>query len=348
MKIKNFVFLIFLLTANLFGQLKKYSASDIKSDIQFMISTMEDTHINLYAIYPKQDFYKGLKSVEKSINDSMTIVDIWKSTAPLIAKLGDGHTSFRVPRDAYLQYLKDGGKLFPFDVKVDNGKLYTDGLCGKDSSVLSGSEIISINGIDATKIIDLMMVFISGEKLSFRNTSVAYSFKALLCLLFDIKGNFIIKYKSVDDPGIKEAEVEGLSKDEIMRAAMKQAVFESPYKLKLLEDDTVALIDFRSFSNYDIFAKFLDTTFSVIAGNGINNLIIDIRKNGGGNSALGDLLFDYITDTPYCQFIRTDVKTDGEVKTYYNDLRKPADPLNKFHGKVYLLTSNATFSSANE
>ena len=122
----------------------------------------------------------------------------------------------------------------------------------------------------------------------------------------------------------------------------------SAYTFKVLKDKNTGIIDFRSFSNLDKFKIFLDSTFTIIKKENIGNLIIDIRKNGGGNSVLGNELFQYISPVPFEQFGKVIVKiSDTGIKTYdEEELKKLRKNNLRFHGNVYLLISHNTFSSA--
>lgn len=130
----------------------------------------------------------------------------------------------------------------------------------------------------------------------------------------------------------------------------------------------VGLIDFRAFANFERFQNFLKTTFSQIKIQGVQTLIIDLRNNGGGNSALGDALLEYITDQPYRQFSRYEVKVSNQARTWFLSQNgyvpwangqeigsvykaeipwhKPAPNPSRFFERLFVLISNDTFSSA--
>ena len=65
---------------------------------------------------------------------------------------------------------------------------------------------------------------------------------------------------------------------------------------------------------------FLDSTFQVLQNENIENMIIDIRKNGGGNSVLGDEMFQYISPVPFVQFGKTIVKYSDIQKQVYKEM----------------------------
>lgn len=128
--------------------------------------------------------------------------------------------------------------------------------------------------------------------------------------------------------------------------------------------------------DYDRFVVFCDSIFKSINQQHITKLIIDLRENGGGNSALGRYLLDYVTNTPYRMAGNSERKVSAQFKEFINkpenkpiygndydeylkmqigtywqvgndELWKPASHVNKFKGKVCFLIGPYTFSSAN-
>lgn len=61
-------------------------------------------------------------------------------------------------------------------------------------------------------------------------------------------------------------------------------------------------MDLKSFADPNYMEIFADSMFTTLKLNNINNLIIDVRENGGGNSKVGDIILGYISDKPFCQF----------------------------------------------
>ena len=109
--------------------------------------------------------------------------------------------------------------------------------------------------------------------------------------------------------------------------------------------------------------------------NPIRALVIDIRRNGGGDSELNDVLWSYVTTKPFKQFGGTIEKSSAWLKGRYGptkykeiygdalwdapdgkiiesgadpnaDLIRPGPLPLRYHGPVYLLISAQTFSSA--
>ena len=100
----------------------------------------------------------------------------------------------------------------------------------------------------------------------------------------------------------------------------------------------------------------------------MTTLVIDLRENHGGNSAVGDMLVTYLTDKPYRMFASSEIKISSQLidwrerlgyevpENFYERAGEtflesyplespPATPL-RFEGEVFVLTSERTDSSA--
>jgi C-terminal processing protease CtpA/Prc len=143
-----------------------------------------------------------------------------------------------------------------------------------------------------------------------------------------------------------------------------------PYDSRILQDK-LGYLDIRSLSgDTGHFRAFLDTSFLQFQRAGIRCLAIDLRKNSGGSTTLGDLLFSYITTKKYSwgakswkisQAYKNYLLAGGDTGALY--LKKPngtvwmsgdscipeANPFKTtmlFKGEVFFLTGPFTFSSA--
>ena len=86
--------------------------------------------------------------------------------------------------------------------------------------------------------------------------------------------------------------------------------------------------------------------FSAVRDNNIGNIAVDLRSNGGGTTEVINEFLRYINISDYKLFGGTDIRNGGNLISYRDEIipNKPVD--NAFDGKVYVLTSQYTFSSA--
>ncbi|VUT26687.1 MAG: Peptidase family S41 [Candidatus Methanolliviera sp. GoM_oil] len=137
-----------------------------------------------------------------------------------------------------------------------------------------------------------------------------------------------------------------------------------PYEFRIINEKTV-LMTFNSFREPKTFKTFLKGMFFEIKENNIKNLIIDLRYNGGGDASIGNMLLEYLTDEPFRQFSRYDIKISkqyieqigswldwlggggtGDITSHEVDFIKPTENPLRFNGNIYVLTSGRTYSSA--
>ena len=123
-------------------------------------------------------------------------------------------------------------------------------------------------------------------------------------------------------------------------------------------------------SGLESFADFFEQAFTTFQERNVRTLVIDLRKNSGGNSLVGDELLRYVTDQPYRMFARIEAKLSRPLldqlqqvgKTLSSDVTAsvgkfeiaepplvapPPTPL-RFGGDVFVLTGSCTASSATD
>ncbi|MBX2944292.1 MAG: hypothetical protein KF725_00550 [Cyclobacteriaceae bacterium] len=384
---KTLTLCLLLISTLLVGQanvtVKLYSPDELKTDIRFLIRTLENIHPNLYAATPKEKFYKDVKELEQGLTEPITRLEFARKLIPLTTALGDGHTSVYFPQEERSEFLKQGGKVFPFEVLIRNNRLFITNNYSSDSTLTGVVEVVSINGLHTPELLDHLRLYVSAELDFYKDIRIQRSFRSLLWYVLGYS-NYDLELVINDQPVSKH--VEGITSTQIQVATLQRSVNQNakPYSLTITPEG-FAIIDFRSMTDKKRFAVFLDSAFQVIRNKNIQHLAIDIRNNGGGSSQLGDMLFNYITDKPYRQVDRMEVKASKEMKSYFRQryvkwymyplmpfavfnkqarhyafgkpgkiqvvemkkLIKPKNELLKFKGQTYLLVSHYTFSSAN-
>jgi hypothetical protein len=143
--------------------------------------------------------------------------------------------------------------------------------------------------------------------------------------------------------------------------------FSTPYGFTVPKTG-VGLIDFREMRGLERFQGFLESTFTQIQTRALKTLIVDLRSNGGGDSALGTALLDYLTDQPYRLSARAEVKVSTQMAQFREakgygaawpagmangaifktgiSFDQPTQNALRFKGNIYVLISKETFSSA--
>ncbi len=310
--------------------------------------------------------------------------EYFKIIAPFVSSLKEGHTGvMHLHLPEYHTYKNGGGLLFPFDVFIKDKRLWICEDYTKEGTVPAGSEILVINNYPASVLIQELLNFVSGERMAWRYWLLSKNFKVLLWLIYGFGETFQLEFKSPESFENRRLDILGISHEEMLQKWTEMQLGKTgKWRYRSMPELKTGIIDFTSMRDSRAFKTFLKNTFTRIKDDSIEYLIIDIRDNGGGNSFLGNMLLNYITDQPFSQFSGTEIKITRQIKKAWKqripclfrwipsflfpdaDFRKimstkegsviciPARPQKptknplRFKGQIYVCIGTGTFSSA--
>ncbi len=362
---------------------KKFSPGDLKKDYSLMREILEEKHPNLYWYATKQEMDSVFDEGYKNISDSMTEDNFeWKIIAPVLEKIHCGHTSVMMSRGRQ-KFLED--KIipsFPLFMKVWKDSMMVVANLNGDSAVKRGDFVTAVNGIPTRKLIDTLFGYISTDgynnnlKYIRLSTSFPYYFR-----------NVFGEYKEFN---VSLSDSNGVRKDAVVKwwpqpkedsSTVKFVKPKHPKRSERLKqirsfdfDSSVAIMDLNAFSNGRL-NSFFRKTFKKIRKNHIQNLIIDLRINGGGDMNKSVRLIRYLRQTPFrvADSTFSTAKNFSPYSRYLSEslinnvalifLSKKKAPhrysfgywerhvfhpkkKNHFNGQVYVLTNGLTFSAA--
>lgn len=332
----------------------------VSFDIDALVYTLSEIHPNLFSECNQTDFMRAVNKAKASLPDSVSILDVYRYAAPIVAMIGDGHTSLSFPFDHV--FTKELMRI-PLFVHVLPQKDIT---CrtSLDSIIPENARILSINGHSAEEMIETMLPYISGEREHFRLSELNTMFTALFQMIY-AEDQYTIRY--IDKKKTREVTFPAMKWEEIIkRCTMRKKAGQTatlPYSFSIDRENSVAILDFRQCTDLYRMKQFADSLFQTLRKENIRHLIIDVRNNGGGDSRVGDVLLRYISPEPFIQMdkalikktpLTARLKGDPNLRpaiTFIenspeNYIRPLSEEEGHFKGHIYLLTSNQTFSSA--
>lgn len=358
---------------------RRFTTTELKSDLDFMMQTLQEVHPDLYYYVPKEEFVAFKAELEKQLTEPMTRREFYPFVARLAARLGDGHTSAIYPHEEWKDFVEKDGRVFPFDVDIsENGWRVTHSY--SHSNVQPGDWIVTINQRPVSSLYSDFLQMISGEKLTFKRASIERRLQLMLWL-HGIHPPFHIEFLKENTGQPFQIEVNGVTMKQIRTQRQNRGGKQKKYYTYRLLEENIGYIDFRSMRDLKAFEKFLKQTFEQMHETGVRGLIVDLRKNGGGSTTLGRALLSYITDKPYRFVARMEWKVSRQLKQHLRNFlpawvrwlplqyvhpmgrkiwttpegeiavwqsepeRPPANPL-RFEGPVCVLIGPSTFSSA--
>jgi len=375
--------LIGILTLNFFygniiwGQTRRrYSPSEMRQDVDSLVKYLTEAHPNPFYRYPKTSFFKDVSRVKSHLNRNLDKVDFYLRIAPLLGNLDDGHTDLHI-----IQFYNSLNPIIlPYNVKLSTKRPFINCLGpykGIKTELPTGAEIVSINNISAQKIVNDIIELNTGESRLFRAEFGATRFYFYLEALYKANGIYHVKYKN--NGVIKDITLKGIRKNILDEMAKDQADgnghSDPVYTLRLINSDQTAVIDFKSF-DWDGFKSFTDSAFTVIKEKHVQNLIINLINDSGGDSDVGDAFFQYILNEPFTQYAKVLEKNsallkqrlrehrlgktldsadkallarpNGSLDTEYVDKINIGDNPLRFNGRVIVLVNIETYSSASD
>ncbi len=338
----------------------KLSKAQAVFDIDALVYGLSQVHPDIFSVCRQDDFFRAVNKAKASLPDSVTKMQLYQAAAPVVAMIGDGHTNLNFPfNSVFTKELKR----FPVfvDVLTDRSLTCTASL---DSIIPRGAKVLSINKVSADSLISSMMPYVSGERPHFRIARINTMFQALLLMLYPAD-SYTVEYRPAGAKKALSHVFPAATWEEINKRCdfSRSGKKYERYSFQIDSDNNVAVMDFREFSDVRGMEQFADSMFTELRNRGIGNLIIDIRNNGGGNSAVGDVLLRYFSPEPFVQMDKALIRVTpltarlmGNADIGPRFVFHEKDSAEFIHprsledgfytGRVYLLTSNKTFSSA--
>ncbi|WP_282163218.1 S41 family peptidase [Ulvibacterium marinum] len=361
---------------------QKYSPEELKLDLFQLRTVLENVHPGLYRFESKEVWDSRFDSLTSKLKDSMSHIDYYRILTRLSAQVRCGHTSIGVSSE-YNDKIFTGSKNFPFMVRVVEGKLYTYHNLSDNTSIPDGSELLSINGRPANEIVELFYdtVRADGYIETARYRTLGKYFSYYYATLIGYPDSFQLRYVA---PGSKkEKQAMAMAKKDMEKGSLHwerydskiapSVLMKSPMAFLVNEKADYAILKVDRFFTRgnepkNLFEKTYDSLFTLISKKNINNLIIDLRNNGGGTDRLTSLLYSYLSEKPFKWNRRMRVKNlnyHGYTTDYsYNVYQYAQDEVGdiwvtngeelfmphkvsspSFRGRVVVLVNGLTFSA---
>lgn len=397
-KISILTFLI-LLTQNIysqnFGDFPKIEKEKLHRDLDLLYQGLDKFHSGMYWYTPKDSIDLAFQNAKSKIPTNLNIFEFHKIIAPLVALSREDHTDIFLPKEVKEETNKNQNiRFLPLTVVFLGEKLYCVNNASNNSAKIENFEIETINGEMPKEIVSKIgNLFASDGYIKTVKCSDlgGFNFSKYYYYYYGIIEKYEVKFKELTDPiTINSLSISQIN-DKLKKNnnIIKEKVENEPLQFKIIDTKT-AYLDIQTFSNdnikkdskYKTLKKFLKYCFSEIKGKNIENVIIDVSKNGGGTEGNEGLLYSYFGDN-YQKYSKVRAKTqkgildngiDEPIKLKAFGLferlftnKKMQDgslerrnglglglmaykktPKNTFKGNIYIIISPITYSGGSE
>jgi C-terminal processing protease CtpA/Prc len=311
-------------------------SADLLADFEIARKSYEQMHPGLYKYQSKETIDAAFEKCKAAFGKDQTLAEAYLNFHKLTSsfKCGHAYPNFFNQEKALKEEVFEKINCLPFHFKLIDDRMLV--VRTNDANIKDGVEIVKINGVKISKIIETIVPIVradgsnDGKRKNLLENGKEYFgyFDIFFPMFFPMKSSefdletydFNTKKKSK----IKIAAVNHAERDKAIKLKYPEANY-IKYKFNWLDTET-AVMTINDFSNFDKKAKFDSFYVAGLADykskNG-KNLVIDVRKNEGGNGSEMFKLVQYLTDKPieYVELQNTwqMLKIDSTLKPYVDN-----------------------------
>lgn len=318
---------------------KKYSKQQYLDDLEELAQTLTTVNPHPYKSISRDHFWNVVEQKKEVITENTTYAEFIWHCSELVANINCGHSAIPFYFQQESEMLPDSLR-FPMELFYVDGRVYVVNSLTNSGSIQPGTELFSINGKSITKILEDIFKHISSQGIVGSSTKRHF---------FNAFSSAIIPY-SLNFPKSYEVVVKGQQKPIALNKLDK---FTSELKninscnntlcLDFIQENTALLTikhwDFYG-SRFSILQKFIDESFKQIIEKNPQNLLIDVRGNGGGNSEGAAYVLQYLAKQPFTYY---------KVAPRNSRKLKPLNPFKgTYQGNVYILSDGRSGSTTGQ
>jgi hypothetical protein len=324
------VYLIFCYSS-LAQNYKKLSRSELNEDLNYLQSALYSSHPSIFRYTCKSQLDSNFNANEFS--DSATTLELEKRIRSILCHVGCGHTSI------YRSVVNPDQLILPFRFYYDGKNLWVRYGLIDSLSKFNGYKVFAINNHRIEELIGEMKNYHSSDgynqTLFLRLINYEYFFNWLY--------NFYFDCDSVKTLNLLSQEGDSINLNAKTIAEPKNHNYDIDRKYKIcryhyLNIDTstnTAFLKIESFSIHPGIARpKYKKVFKELKSLQTQNLVIDLRDNGGGLAFNANLLLSYLVND-YAYFI--DKRNNRELFRYLTPFNKCIYPFTYLlHNSLYL------------
>lgn len=306
---------IFLLPLFVLSQNKKWPAEKLKQDLTLFKEIREKANSGLYKYRTKQQIDSIYSWAFSKIKEPKELIEFYKILLQITDFEGSLHNDTTLPDDFEKKY-SSGNVFFPYPVKLIQNQLL---LNFENAEIPLGSQIYSINGIETKKLLTSLFKYYTtdGYNTTGKSIGIGSSFAKYFQMEYGSQKSFLVEYSLPNQTERLTKTINPVS-NEIRKENFKNR-FSLPidslqynrakdkYSFKIISRKT-ALLSVHTFvigrnakdKQHITYKKYLDSCFQYLSKHSeIQNLIVDVRNNGGGTDPNDIVTFSYLAQKAY-------------------------------------------------
>jgi len=268
----------------------------LRADLAFLERRLLSSHPAPFMYGDREALVQCFDSLRTSIQGPMSGLRFLAHISSLYPMLGDGHTMF-LPAD-------DPGpkRYLPLDVACIGERLFVRRNGSADRRIAPGMEIRSINGVPATAVLDtlLMRQVRDGRNSTYPRWILNQWFRPYFRFSFGQPEHFDLLLHGPQ--GELRITVDALAADSIATNCERngqRAPNDPVFGLRYVQGDSVAILTIPSFEKESVTSAMIDAAFSELRDRQVQQLILDLRGNQGGEPKSAKRLLAHLLHVPF-------------------------------------------------
>lgn len=376
--IKITITLLVILQGKLFSQAQTFNPEQMREDFEILRGTLEEVHPGLYWYSSKEEVNNYFNQIWKSLDKDLTTVEYYRKILEVVSNVKCGHMWVDASDSLDSSLWKAENRL-PLKLKIVDEKLYCVENNSPDNPELNpGDQVLTINGHSSEMLLKRFMQYTVGDGFvqTGRLRLIEEMFDFYYRLLYGQPSSYKITY--INDKGKSTETV----LNPLVSSNASNSTNEGNISLKMFHNSKTGLLKIDEFSDWEYqgidveFKNEIENVFNKIDSVGVNNLIIDLRENGGGEDYLGLLTLSFLIEKPLTEFKKVYLRSINPDHRENNDLNdeiieelatitrkvndstyvlfdeittKPFSPSEPhFKGGIFVITNGNTFSTATD
>lgn len=344
---------------NCYKILENRNYSKYQKDFIYFTEVLKETHPDVHRNFPAEEFERQKANVLKSLANIDNENDFRLILQKFTAKLKDSHTYiitpdiFKFTKKCPLKYMWLKDELYISNVSIE-----------MDTNLI-GATVLSIDNKPLKQLEKTLGNYISADNKIWRRKIISHLFTSPECLqrlnIINSNDSLILGLdsKTYNDSSIVIYAENNPKFSELIKNHPTTGRNKDLFSYKIIPEYKLVYFQFNSFSDKvtvkqkikclnfiprifakiillfrgtDNFSDFLEGMFADIYKNDVENLIIDLRYNGGGVSILGDQLLYYLDIPENIKSITGAIKISNLLKTEFPGY---FEEYNQIHKKLY-------------
>ena len=295
-----------------------FSQKKMQKDLEVFKNIRLKANSGLYKYRTKKQIDSIYNWANKEIKRSSTYRDFYNIICRLTDFEGSSHNDTDFPKKYWKNLRKESHGYFPYPIKWVEGKWRIN---FEGSEVPLGSEVISINKVPLSKIVENLYKYYTtdGVNITGKRIGIRTHFSRYYRWHYGLTDSFKITFIEPTSNQIHSKTLKSVSSSEYYKNynLRYSKPFDQKKYTKLKENqkyyyeqiDTITgILTINTFSmgnetsaKHKTYLAFLDSVFSKIKVKNLKNLIVDVRRNGGGTDPNDLVTYSYLTNRSFSE-----------------------------------------------